>query len=393
MITVSPFFESESPESLLRPGIHPFPDLLQMTPQEILSRFRESQKEDFLKVIDSPELQDPILLYGESTPGGGGTPDSVLPDRETLRSLFLDMHDHVMEHPVWIHPFFVRFFQGNFTLEQLKTFALQYFNQIKNTRQCVAMAIGRFNGFSRKEHGPYSERIGELTQIVLAQLVADEYGVSTHSVEDYPTLGGVFRSTTHIVMYRKLFEGLSIPFEMQDIPMISGVADNVAVQRILAGSEVFDELEALASVGLGMEWGVPEFFSLLLGGFLRFAREKNVPLTPDHLLVFIAHVRYDVMHAIAVMYVTALHMKGEEDLDKVKFATNTLMASRYHMMDDLYREVFQEEPPPQKLNRRYHINDGRIREKLRHARLRAADGSVKDIEKYRRLSTDPFPKS
>jgi hypothetical protein len=41
-------------------------------------------------------------------------------------------------------------------------------------------------------YGQLNERISELTQIVLAQLVADEYGVGSHEVEDYPSLGGLF---------------------------------------------------------------------------------------------------------------------------------------------------------------------------------------------------------
>ena len=43
-----------------------------------------------------------------------------------------------------------------------------------------------------------------------------------------------------------------------------------------------------------MEWGVPEFFSLLLGGLVRFASREKLGLTPRHLEVFIAHVRDDV---------------------------------------------------------------------------------------------------
>ena len=92
-----------------------------------------------------------------------------------------------------------------------------------------------------------------------------------------------------------------MPFEEQDVPMLHGVADNALIQRLLAGHPDFDLVESLASVGLGMEWGVPEFFSLLLGGMIRWAWRHDVPLTRRHLWVFIAHVQYDVLHAISVV--------------------------------------------------------------------------------------------
>lgn len=365
--------------------VHPFVDLLELGPDQILERFRDSQREDFLKVIRSPELTGFRLIEGDS----GAGPEN-LPTGQTLEDLFLDLHDHVMSHPVWIHPFFVRVFSGDFNLEQLKEFSLHYFNQIKNTRQCVALSLGRFSGFSDKRHGIYSEKISELTQIVLSQLIADEYGVSTHEVESYPTLAGIFQSTTHIVMYRQLFEGLDIPFVKQDVPMSHGVADNVAVQRILAGNPAFSELESLASVGLGMEWGVPEFFSLLLGGFLRFIATTGAPLNERHLLVFIAHVKYDVMHAISVMYVTAMHMHETSDLEKVKNATNTLMASRYGMMTDLYRRVFGEDPGPVEFENRHKLTDHRIEDELIRLREKAADGTVENIDSYRKDQSTPF---
>jgi hypothetical protein len=298
-----------------------------------------------------------------------------------------------MSHPVWRHPFFMRFFQGEFTQAQATSFALNYFNQIKNTRQCVALALGRFSGVMEMPYGQLNERLSEITQIVLAQLVADEYGVGTHSVEDYPTLGTLFDSTTHITMYRKMFDGLGVPFEQQDVAMLHGVADNVLIQRLVAGSEEFTPLEALASVGLGMEWGVPEFFSLLLGGMIRWGWKNDVPLTQEQLIVLIAHVRYDVLHAIAVMMVTSLYVKEEKDIDTIKGATNALMAGRYGMMTGLYQHVFGEPCPALgeiDLDPRYHLRDRRIELALRRARTRVARDRVVDAEGYGKLEGTPF---
>jgi hypothetical protein len=385
---------------VLLPAVHPLQDLLELEGEQVLARFKSSQMEDFGKVI--LELEDPRnalnQLFGELRAIAERDPKNPFPRNRLFRpgeigKLFLDLHDHVMGHPVWRHPFFLRFFRGEFTQAQATRFALNYFNQVKNTRQCVALAIGRFSGVMDMPYGALNERLSEMTQIVLAQLVADEYGVGVHSVEDYPTLSNLFRAPTHMVMYRKIFDGLGVPFEEQDVPLLHGVADNVLTQRIVAGGAEFSPLEALASVGLGMEWGVPEFFSLLLGGMVRWAWKNDVPLTQEQLIVLIAHVRYDVLHAIAVMMVTSLYVKQDADVDTIKGATNTLMAGRYGMMTELYHHVFGEACPSLAeidLAPHYHLRDRRIEHALRRARAEVADGRVVDAAGYRRKQELPF---
>jgi len=384
----------------LLPGVHPMEDLLELSGEELLQRFKRSQEVDFRRVIaelESPDnpltrMFDELRAVAEQEPGNpfGQT---LLFEPGGLERLFTELHDHVMAHPVWRHPFFLRIFAGEFDTEQLTRFALHYFNQVKNTRQCVALALGRFSGVMPLPYGRLNERLSELSQIVLAQLLADEYGVGSHALEDYPSLSGLFQSTTHIVMYRQLFEGLGVPFPEQDVAMLPEVADNVLTQRLVAGDRRFTALESLASVGLGMEWGVPEFFSLLLGGMIRFAAQRELPLTKRHLWVFIAHVQYDVLHAIAVMAVTSLFVRGPQEVAQVKNATNTLMAARYGMMGGLYREVFGERCPTLAeagLEARYHLTDRRIEAALREARAEVADGTVVGADAYRRSSETPF---
>jgi pyrroloquinoline quinone (PQQ) biosynthesis protein C len=371
-----------------------------MDAEAVLARFKQDQVGDFKRVIR--ELDDPHNALNRQfsrlreiaeRPPGNPFNQTALFNPGALEGMFLELHDHVMDHPVWRHPFFVRVFNGDFTKEQLTRFALQYFNQVKNTRQCVALALGRFSGVMEMPYGLLNERVSEMTQIVLAQLLADEYGVGSHSVEDYPSLGGLFESVTHIVMYRQIFEGLGVPFEEQDVSMLHGVADNVLIQRLVAGDENFTPLESLASVGLGMEWGVPEFFTLLLGGMVRFAWQNDVPLTREQLLVFVAHVQYDVLHAISVMLVTSFYSRDAEALTRIKGATNMLMSGRYGMMTAMYRHVFEEDCPSLKeigLEPRYHITDRRIEQALLRARAGVADGRVVDAESYRRSTDMPF---
>lgn len=384
---------SRVPES-----VHPMANLLDVSAEQLLDAFRHSQRADFSAIIGDMDKPGSALhqVFAEMAARVGADNPfhrTALFRPGALAALFVDLHDHVMSHPVWRHPFFVRVFQGGVDLDGLRRFATAYFNQIKNTRQCVALAIGRFHGLMGLPYGVLNERVSEITQVSLAQLVADEYGVGSHSVEDYPDLGHLFRSRTHIVMYRQLFDGLGIAADDQDVPMLWGVADNVLTQRLVAGDPAFTPLEALASVGLGMEWGVPEFFSLLLGGMIRVASRDNLPLTAHHLEVFIAHVRYDVLHAVSVMLVTSLHMKDDSDGAVVKNACNTLMAGRYAMMGDVYAHVFGESCPSLSeigLEDRYKLTDRRIEAALVKARQNVAPKKVERGDDYRTRSDVPF---
>jgi hypothetical protein len=387
-------------DPVLQSGVHPMLNLLSLTAEEVLKSFRESQIRDFTQVIGALQGEDNPLhrLFGEMRAIAERDPANRFNDLElfkpgALQAMFEQLHEHVMRHPVWRHPCFVRIFEGDFDRRQLESFALNYFNQVKNTRQCVALAQGRFSGFISLPYGCLNERVSELAQIILAQLLADEYGVGTHSIEEYPDLAHLLSSTTHIVMYRQIFEGLGIPFEKQDLPMLHGVADNVLIQRLLAGHADFDLVESLASVGLGMEWGVPEFFSLLLGGMIRWAWRNDVKLTRRHLLVFIAHVQYDVLHAISVMLATSLFGHETDALHRIKQATNMLMSGRYNMMSGLYTHLFGE--PCNgiagiDLDPRYHITDRRIERALLAARQTVTDSTVVDAAAYKVNQSTPF---
>ena len=382
----------------LAPSVHPLPNLLELSAEGVLQAFLSSQRTDFTRIVADVErpgapLHDLFDRLRRRVPADNPFHSTALFRPGALEALFLDLHDHVMSHPVWRHPFFVRVFEGRLDAAQAKAFATAYFNQIKNTRQCVALAVGRFHGLMDLPYGPLNEQVSEITQIALAQLVADEYGVGAHTVEDYPELGHLLLARTHMAMYRQLFDGLGIAAEDQDQPMLWGVADNALTQRLLAGDPAFSPLEALASVGLGMEWGVPEFFSLLLGGLIRLSVRDGLGLTERDLEVFIAHVHYDVLHAVSVMLVTSLHMTGTDDLAAVKNACNTLMAARFAMMTDMHGAVFGESCATLAdigLAPRYRLTDYRIADALVRARAGVAPKRVVRGEDYRTRTDMPF---
>jgi hypothetical protein len=142
-----------------------------------------------------------------------------------------------------------------------------------------------------------------------------------------------------------------------------------------------------------MEWGVPEFFSLLLGGMIRWAWRNDVALTRRHLIVFIAHVQYDVLHAISVMLATSLFGHEAEDMHRIKQATNMLMSGRYNMMSGLYEHLFDESCAGVDgigLDARYRITDRRVEQALLQARQSVADATVVDAAAFKADNKVPF---
>jgi hypothetical protein len=388
------------------PFDHPLPNLLELTAEEILAHCCKSQQLQFTSTLHhvrhcAAEVTSGIPLLRRYL---ACYPSESLRQRlstDALEHLFLEMHDHVMAHPVWLHPFFVRIAAGDINLEQLKRFARHYFNQVKNTRQCVALALGRFHTMLDRPDGELNVVLSELTQVVLAGLLADEYGSTGahghHPLAEPPgasqavDIAELFSPITHPELFRRFQHALGETVRDYDASLLHGVADNVLVQRILSGDPAYDELEALASVGLGMEWGVPAFFSMIMAGILKVAPREGLALDGPSMEIWSAHVQQDVEHAIAVMVATGFYVNDAADVARIANATNVLMAFRYNMMSDIYSEVFGvrcRDVAEIDLEARYFLNDRRIEPLLAAARKKLRPGSVRDYDQYvgRRLS-------
>jgi hypothetical protein len=100
-----------------------------------------------------------------------------------------------------------------------------------------------------------------------------------------------------------------------------------------------------------------------------------------------------VLHAISVMLVTSFFNHERDGVHQIKQATNTLMASRYGMMSDLYRHLFAEPCTGIHdigLAERYRLHDRRIADALIQARRQVDPARVVDGKRYRASETLPF---
>jgi len=382
----------------LGPIDHPLENLCEMSAEEILAAYRVSQLSDVEATFrrlrrDGRDLSREIELLQHYLLAYPAENVQRRLRVDAVEQLFYRMHTHVMAHPVWVHPFFARVAEGNITAEQLAVFARQYFNQVKNTRQCVALALGRFHTMLNRPDGELNTILSELTQMVLAGLLSDEYGTGeAHACKALQSVGApvvdigrLFAPVTHPALYRRFLAALGANVGEYDVPMLHGVADNVLVQRIVAGDPAYDELEALASVGLGMEWGVPAFFSMIMAGIYKVAAQEGLALDARAMEIWSSHVRQDVEHAIAVLIATSFYVSDDVDVKRIEGVTNVLMAYRYDMMSDIYREVFGEpcdEISKVALDACYALHDPRIVPLLSVARQRVRPQSVRGYAGY-----------
>ena len=124
-----PLFHRQQDGRLVLPGeVHHLPDLLERTPESVLAAFRDSQRADFTAVLDAlddPESPLGRLIAGLKERAGADNAfrRTALFEEGGLQALFLELHEHVMDHPVWRHPFFLRMFKGPLTNEQVGRFA------------------------------------------------------------------------------------------------------------------------------------------------------------------------------------------------------------------------------------------------------------------------------
>ncbi|MFM5917410.1 MAG: hypothetical protein ACKOOL_07745 [Novosphingobium sp.] len=335
-------------------------ELMGLQPHEVIGYFERKQADDFFDAIarisDGKGISIRLVpLFDRLTDPADRAEIAERISDNRLQSLFSTMHRHVMSHPVWTHPLLMRIAAGEYDLAQLRRFATLYFGQVKNTRQCVAACLARFDlvGSGRRSQGSLDNAIAELSQLILASLLMDEYGFD-HPVpaeaEDAPDVAGCtvrnnLHRETHTELYRSFLDGLSIDRSDQDHPVLRAVAVNVCVQKMVADHRSFSRLEALASVGMGMEWGVPAMFMLVLLGLARGQEGGLFDLRPEHVRIWSAHVEQDVDHGIAMLIASAVNLADTPDIAAMQQATSLLMGSRYAMLSAVYEAVFGEQCP------------------------------------------------
>ena len=173
------------------------------------------------------------------------------------------------DHRGFRHPFWDWIETGELSLEVLKEFALLYYEHVKYFRQYIARAL--------------SVVAKESTQIVLAHILADEYGISEEA--------------SHPEMYRRFMRSLGL--EDRDF------ADNQPIPGIQhfrrAHFELFSESrteETLGAVAFGCESSTPYRHGKVIAGIGRVAENHGLAIDDTF---FSAHIEIDDKHSSLLM--------------------------------------------------------------------------------------------
>ena len=198
-----------------------------------------------------------IFLSADRNKGGAMVLDATVPKALTEFKRLID------SHPVCSHPFWAQFEKGDFTLEQVKPFALQYYLHVTTTRLYAAAVLSRMPD--------------EKIQLAIATVLWDEYGHGdsgrTHPAQFRSFLGhlglteadwGPVLPIPELVRYRDLHYSLC------------------SRENVWFGMGI---------VALTMEWPIPRFYAHLVAGF-----RKALRLDDRALAFFLDHVKEDEVH-------------------------------------------------------------------------------------------------
>ncbi len=367
---------------------------------EILISLKQNRSEELLRIrqsLGSPEhpFHRVIGSLTQMAPENMEKPFSRQKplNTEEIISIQEEIYNHIMSHPVWVHPFLLTFTEGKLSREAMQLFAAHFFNYVKNTSQSTALSIGKFYSLTPGHHGLLSERISELTRLVLTQSNADEFSLDHRNTHRNFDMMRLLNPHTNSSSYRLFLEKLGLPFSSQDIPMTHSLADSVLIMRLLAGSDSFTELESLASVGVNEIWGVPELYTLILTGIQKFSSHTGLSFTANELEVFRNHTKQDLSYSLSFMLVAALHFHNEQPVSSVKNVINIILAARYAMFSDLYRIVSEKEAPrlyEQETHKQFLVGDRRIENELIIARQKLFENTVVSINEYKDKKATPF---
>ncbi len=169
----------------------------------------------------------------------------------------------VDSHPVCSHPFWARFEKGDFTLEQVKPFVLQYYLHVTTTRLYAAAVLSRMPD--------------EKIQLAIASVLWDEYGHGDPG-------------RTHPAQFRAFLGHLGLAETDWDraVPIPELVSYRDLHERLCSQENVW---LGMGIVALAMEWPIPQFYAHLVAGF-----RKALRLDDRALAFFLEHVKDDEVH-------------------------------------------------------------------------------------------------
>lgn len=227
-------------------------------------------------------------------------------DSDTKKEdFFEELRHEVFSHKAVNHPFLERFSKGGLTQEQVKTFAVHYYQHAKMFSHYIANIIPKI---------PH-----ERDRMIMVKNLMDEYG-------------NLNPEKTHPALFRKFLNALELKKsdwkKLKPIPEVTNFVDRLT---FLTRHEPF--LVGLGAVGPGVEWVIPAMFQKIVGGL-----KKSISLGDDSLEYWTSHMVLDVEHGNEATEVLKHYLKGDKEReDMVRSGAMKSLEARKILWDGFER--------------------------------------------------------
>jgi len=207
-------------------------------------------------------------------------------------------------HPVCKHPFWAQFEKGDFTLEQVKSFAIQYYLHVSTTRLYAAAVLSRMPD--------------EKIQLAIASVLWDEYGHGDPG-------------RTHPAQFRAFLEHLELTEADwgRALPILELVRYRDLHYTLCSQENVW---LGMGIVALAMEWPIPQFYAHLVAGF-----RKALRLDDRALSFFLEHVKDDEVHAELLTSVLTPYLVDPKICESIREGIARSLNARSILMSGLFR--------------------------------------------------------
>lgn len=227
-------------------------------------------------------------------------PDETTEDTDFPRLLKNEIYSHKAVN----HPFLERFSKGNLSEEQIKTFALHYYQHAKMFSHYIANIIPKI---------PH-----EWDRMSMVKNLMDEYG-------------NLDPEKTHPALFRKFLKALGLEKKdwkkFKPIPEVTNFIDRLTM---LTRHEPF--LIGLGAVGPGVEWVIPTMFKKIVDGL-----KNSISIKDDDMEYWTSHIVLDVEHGDEATKVIMNYLHGKDTEDMVRTGAMKSLEARKILWDGFER--------------------------------------------------------
>jgi pyrroloquinoline-quinone synthase len=225
---------------------------------------------------------------------------------------YTDFHrllkDEIFSHEAVNHPFLERFSKGGLNEEQVKTFALHYYQHAKMFSHYIANIIPKI---------PH-----EWDRMTMVKNLMDEYG-------------NLNPEKTHPALFRKFLKALGLEKKdwkkFKPIPEVTNFIDRLTM---LTRYEPF--LIGLGAVGPGVEWVIPAMFKKIVDGL-----KNSISIKDDDMEYWTSHIVLDVEHGDEATKVIMNYLHGKDTEDMVRTGAMKSLEARKILWDGFERLLFK----------------------------------------------------